>query len=262
MCECNTADQLSKLNNSVDTFINDAQLKIQLIEKENKQAQAKNQEFAKKIEQLERLSKTSLPIFPHVENDNHRLAINQNDNDVTIEENQTFSIQGKPYNTSNYTVEQRTFACDPAKTYHLRFRENAFVLCDLADKAYNPDSLDEADVVFDSTYDDMLIARISNNSCTSLINANNFNAVIHSELIVGIRVDDTISSTAPTPNFLHFEFARMPVCSLLSAHDVATATLDNEFSVGIKPLSRYKTGIYASSSTAGDQYNISMGVSL
>lgn len=120
----------------------------------------------------------SLPVFPHIETDSHRLSITQNDNKIIIDPGQIFSIRGFKYDTSSFSESDRTFTCDAAKTYHLRFKENTFVFCDLADKAYNPDSLDEADEQFDSTYDDMLIARIKDNELLTLINASSYSVDI------------------------------------------------------------------------------------
>lgn len=67
-----------------------------------------------------------------------------------------------------------------SKTYHLRWDlANGFRLRNLADTGYNPGSLAETDPAFDSTYDDMLIARVVTNgsnvaTITNLKNRNKF----------------------------------------------------------------------------------------
>ena len=72
----------------------------------------------------------------------------------------------KLYNTSDYDEASRTFDTEASKIYHLRWNPaDGFSLNDLADdETYNPGSLDENDATFDSTYDDMLVARIVTNS--------------------------------------------------------------------------------------------------
>lgn len=120
----------------------------------------------------------SLPVFPHIETDSHRLSITQNDNKIIIDPGQIFSIRGFKYDTSSFSESDRTFTCDESKTYHLRFKSNAFVLCDLADSSYNPQSLDETDAAFDSTHSDMLIARIKENELLILINAASYSVDI------------------------------------------------------------------------------------
>lgn len=64
-----------------------------------------------------------------------------------------------------YTSALTDFATTANKTYHVRWnRTDGFSLKDLADVTYNPAVLDEADESFDSTFDDMLVARVVTNS--------------------------------------------------------------------------------------------------
>jgi hypothetical protein len=74
------------------------------------------------------------------------------------------------------TTAQTDFNTAASKTYHLRWSlANGFQLKDLADAAYNPGFVSELDTKFDSTYDDMLIARVVTNAgnvptITNLVN--------------------------------------------------------------------------------------------
>lgn len=63
------------------------------------------------------------------------------------------------------TTAQTDFPTDANKIYHLRWDPtNGFLLRDLASASYNPSALAETSGNFDSTYDDMLIARVTTNS--------------------------------------------------------------------------------------------------
>lgn len=75
-----------------------------------------------------------------------------------------------------YTTVQTDFNTAGNKTYHLRWNPtDGFIFKDLADLAYNPTSGSEAAAGFDSTYDNMLVARIVTNggnvaTITNLVN--------------------------------------------------------------------------------------------
>jgi hypothetical protein len=77
-----------------------------------------------------------------------------------------------------FTTVQQDFNTDPSTTYHLRWNPtNGFRLIKLTDAAYNPTGLVETNVLFDSTYDSMLVARVIMNSSntatiTNLLNKN------------------------------------------------------------------------------------------
>lgn len=77
-----------------------------------------------------------------------------------------------------YTSVQTDLPTVASKTYHLRWdRVNGFALYDLANGSYNPSSVAETDVTFDTTYDSMLVARVVTNASnaatiTPLVNKN------------------------------------------------------------------------------------------
>lgn len=62
----------------------------------------------------------------------------------------------------SYTTVQTDFATDPSKTYHLRcdMTTGVFTLKDVSNVVYNPGALADANPTFDTTYDNMLIARV------------------------------------------------------------------------------------------------------
>ena len=112
-------------------------------------------------------------LYPEVLTGNSNLAITDNgDNTISIGSDQSIWMRktGK-FNTSDYTLENRTFSYEPSKVYHLRLDTiNGFRLLDLADTLYNPSALPETNKQFDTQYDDMLIAQIDNAEITPLMN--------------------------------------------------------------------------------------------
>lgn len=60
---------------------------------------------------------------------------------------------------------QTDFATVSSRTYHLRWNPtDGFTLKNVGDSGYNPGGLAEGNVAFDTTYDDMLVARIITNA--------------------------------------------------------------------------------------------------
>ena len=107
-------------------------------------------------------ARARLPIFPEVSNIDHRIV-------VTSPATGTVRIPGgvELVHRGIYivTTAQQDFPTDPSKTYHLRWDvANGFRLRDLANAGYNPTALVEWNPIFDSTYDDAILARISTNS--------------------------------------------------------------------------------------------------
>lgn len=94
------------------------------------------------------------------------------------------------------TTAQTDFNTDANKTYHLRWDQtNGFRLLDLAGAGYNPTALSEINAIFDSQYDDMLIARVITNSSnvptiTNLANKN----------VLTASFEKTTQETAVPPN--------------------------------------------------------------
>ncbi|MFN3833373.1 MAG: hypothetical protein ACK4SQ_14200 [Allorhizobium sp.] len=104
-----------------------------------------------------------LPIFPEVTTDNGVITpTDLGTGNIRIPASKIILHRG----IRTYTTVQTDLATVLSKTYHLRWNPTTgFALKDLADTgSYNPTSAAETSSIFDSTYDDMLVARIVTNS--------------------------------------------------------------------------------------------------
>jgi hypothetical protein len=99
----------------------------------------------------------------------------------------------REYLTDDYALAQRQFTTLANRTYHLRWSPaNGFQLRDLSNSSYNPSSLPETHTYFDSTYDNMLAARIVTNGSNSLSVTNLVN-----KAELKLRAEDLENATAP-----------------------------------------------------------------
>ena len=97
------------------------------------------------------------PIFPEVNGSGLFTLTSPGAGQLRIAAGTTWTHRG----AFTYTSAQTDLATVANKTYHLRWdRVNGFALYDLASGGYNPSSVPETDVSFDTTYDNMLIARV------------------------------------------------------------------------------------------------------
>ena len=103
-----------------------------------------------------------LPIFPEVTTNNGVIAVTDlGTGNIRIPASATILHRG----IRTYTTVQTDLATVLSKTYHLRWNPTTgFALKDLSDTGYNPTVAAETNAAFDSTYDDMLVARIVTNS--------------------------------------------------------------------------------------------------
>lgn len=103
-----------------------------------------------------------LPIYPEVETAGNLLTLAAGSGTLIIGAGQTWLWRGhRRYSSDDYLLAARTLAHSASKTYHLRWSgSGGFVLRDLANSTYNPTAAGEDDPRFDTTYDDMLIARV------------------------------------------------------------------------------------------------------
>ncbi|KHJ56309.1 hypothetical protein LA66_07070 [Aureimonas altamirensis] len=132
-----------------------------------------------------------LPIFPEILSADGRINVTSpSAGTVLVPATVPFQHRGiAPYSTSTYTEAQRTFATTGGKTYHLRWTPTGgFALRDLANSGYNPDLVSEDSVRFDTTYDDMLVARV-------VTNASNIATVTN--LVNKARIETEATSTGP-----------------------------------------------------------------
>ncbi|MBB3315106.1 hypothetical protein FHT77_000948 [Rhizobium sp. BK181] len=122
-------------------------------------------------------ARARLPIFPEVLTADGRIpVVSPSTGQVRVPAGYDFLHRG----IFNITTAQVDLATAANKTYHLRWSPTGgFVLKDLADAIYNPTALSEVFAVFDSSYDDMLVARVVTNgsnvpTITNLTNRNRY----------------------------------------------------------------------------------------
>lgn len=106
---------------------------------------------------------------------------------------------------------------DPSKTYHLRcaMATNTWSLKDLSAPAYNPGVLAETDPSFDSTYDDMLAARITTNASNIATIKTLVNKVKLSDIqnIVGVPIAfNGLNGASFSLTSTALDWARTPKC--------------------------------------------------
>jgi hypothetical protein len=114
---------------------------------------------------------------------------------------------------------------------------NGFRLLDLANVAYNPTSLVETNVAFDSKYDDMLIGRVITNSSnvasiTALANLSRLKATASR----AASIADAGATGVITP--FAFNFARTPLAMLESTTPPGGGR-DSDLWIAVEGLTRY-----------------------
>lgn len=113
------------------------------------------------------------------------------------------------------TTALQDFVTDANKVYHLRWNPtDGFDLIDILDGGYNPAVLAESDAAFDSTYDDMLVARVVTNSgnsptITNLVNKDRLYYTGNQAPSGGDIVAGAANSYHADVQFSH-SFARVP----------------------------------------------------
>lgn len=107
-------------------------------------------------------ARARLPIFPIISTgDNRIICSSPGVGTVRIPGGVTFLHRG----IFPITTVETDFGTDPSKTYHIRWSTGGgYALKDLANVGYNPSAASETSAAFDSTYDDMLIARVVTNA--------------------------------------------------------------------------------------------------
>lgn len=119
-------------------------------------------------------ARARLPIFPEIMTGDNRIIINS-PGAGTVRVPSGVIIQHR--GIFQFTTVQTDFATAINKVYHLRWNPtDGFTLKDLSNGTYNPGTLPDANVAFDTKFDDMLVARITTNGAnvatiTNLANA-------------------------------------------------------------------------------------------
>lgn len=170
-------------------------------------------------------AKARLPIFPEVASADGKINVTSpSAGTVRVPSGVIFIHRG----VVEVTTTEEDFPTAASKTYHIRWSESGgYELKDLADVGYNPSTLAESDSSFDTTYDDMLIARVVTNSgnnatITNLVNSNRLNSQTDFEE----RTDNSNGSWLPLPSTnVDLNWSRTPTIALTSLHGVKSNNL-------------------------------------
>ncbi len=205
----------------------------------------------------------NLPIYPEILQSGNVLSITALSGSIRIDGGQSFIHRGwNKVLTNDYDDAARTTAHTANKTYHLRWQYNngspLFVLKDTADGVYNPTAAAETNAAFDSTYDDMLIAKVVTNgsnvaTITQLANKAKLSAAGTPGSFSGgnatmqdgstptsITIGLTITlNWARTPRFALVGFTDIIIFSGQSDIDYVDTTTEIEMNLGISEKSRY-----------------------
>ncbi len=113
-----------------------------------------------------------MPLYPEVTSNAGLFTVTPTTGQVVVADATTFVHRGgNSFLTTDTPIGDRTFITAANKTYHLLWRYNGgspvYELKDLADGAYNPGALAESHAGFDTTFDNMLIARVVTNGANT-----------------------------------------------------------------------------------------------
>lgn len=201
-------------------------------------------------------AQTRLPIFPEVTTNDGVISVTSpSTGTVRVPASATILHRG----IQIYTTVQEDFTTDASKTYHLRWnKDDGFSLKDLADSGYNPTTAAETNEAFDSSYDDMLVARIVTNSnnistITNLINKDRYKTTVErsSAALIGAP------GTAVTDTYT-YNLARSPMISIQSISENTTGFANDgvESALVVTAQNRYGASAqnYSIGSGSGNSY--------
>lgn len=145
---------------------------------------------------------------------------------------------------------QTDFTTEASNTYHIRWNPvDGLVIKRLSDVAYNPSGLSESNAFFDSTYDDMLIARIVTNSSNvaSISNLSNKQRLVYTfsrdYLLYPPGSLSTPATNAAAYEPISYNLARTPFFLLGSVETsgllAATGKDAEEWNISAQSLTRY-----------------------
>jgi len=193
------------------------------------------------------------PFFPEVETADGKLTITASVGQVIVANGQSFIHRGaRRILTSDTLIAARTLPTVESKSYHLRARWSSgaivYELKDLADGTYNPGALAESHATFDTTYDDMLIARVTTNAS----NVPTVTPLVNKDRLFG-RFSASFVSGSPhngwTPAWnMTFNWARTPTAlermRYLQFEEGYSGTKDWDNGTAISTMTRYgATGV-------------------
>lgn len=186
-------------------------------------------------------ARVRLPIFPEVQaSDGLIPVVSPGAGQVRVPAGYTFIHRG----IFLVTTVQTDLATSASKTYHLRWTPDlGFVLKDLADGTYNPGALAEGNAAFDSSYDNMLVARVVTNASnvptvTNLVNKNRISA--EGNVTILATPFGGTTSTAVALNWARRPLVALKGSSAILDHNVASCEVDT----GVDVNDRYSIGCY------------------
>jgi len=197
-------------------------------------------------------AQSRLPIFPEVLSADGRINVSSPaSGTVRIPSGVSFNHRG----SSSFITTEENYPTDPSTIYHIRWSlSGGFSINDLSDAAYNPNGLAETDVQFDTTYDDMLIARVVTNSSNvaSITNLVNLPEIIFEGDTSGIDPDGFEDNVPPSQivasgadsEIVTMNLSRKPQVFLTDLVDVLVSPDGVEISCGVRGLSRYQVQAY------------------
>lgn len=150
-----------------------------------------------------------LPIYPEVYTDDNHFGIGDDSGSVTVPSGVTLVFRG----IYKYETSEETFSTVADKTYHLRMDiDGNITLNDLSDTDYNPDSLSETDESFDTTYDDMLIAKVETDTDNNVTvtNLKNKNVLRWHDEMEWFNISDSGTNDMRADAESYFNFSRKP----------------------------------------------------
>lgn len=113
---------------------------------------------------------TYLTVFPTILTANSAAAITSSAGQVVVTPFKWVWRQFKQLDLNSLNLAARTFATAASKIYHLRLSYDvgtgvqSLSLKDVSNAGYNPSALAEGAAAFDTTYDDMILARVTTNA--------------------------------------------------------------------------------------------------
>jgi hypothetical protein len=150
------------------------------------------------------------------------------------------------------TTAQTDFATDPSNTYHLRWDKTmGFRMIPLTDVAYNPTSLNESNALFDTKFDDMLIARVttSSSNVATISNLKNATRLEKYERKQGpgviVSTGGNLDGVQYTTSF-DLDWARTPMVALEGVAGQTTSNIMHGFgnAITITSQTRYSLAAY------------------
>lgn len=194
-------------------------------------------------------ARSRLPFFPDVLTEDGKIPVTSPSNGtVRVPGWVTFQHRG----IYRVTTTQTDFSTVANRTYHLRWSPaDGFVLRDLASGAYNPTSAAETNAAFDSTYDDMLVARVITNSSNvaTITNLVNRHSLLYMEATPLVDAHQNSSQNNALFNFSWtYNFARTPKVLLSSygqrfQQQPANVSIDRDFDLEDPVVTRYGTKV-------------------